>query len=97
MHSASQGRSTFGRLGTVSPRKAWSNRGTRATGGCGRRRSCALRRSGHLVPDLAVERSATCLGSPPSPLFVEERDVGGGALVTDLANPLRVDRACVWT
>src|SRR4051812_29801445 len=97
MRSASQGRSIFGRLGTALPRRAWSDRGTKATSGCGRSRSCALRRSRHLVPDLAVERSATCLGSPPSPLFVEERDVGGGALVADLANPFGVDRACVRT
>ena len=47
----------------------------------------------HLVVVFAVEVAAVGLGGSASPLLEEERDVGGSALVAEVADPGHLDRA----
>jgi hypothetical protein len=45
---------------------------------------------GQLIPGESIELATTGLRGPPTPLFVEERDVGGQTRIADFAYPLGI-------
>ena len=50
----------------------------------------------HLVPGAAVELPSRFLFEHPSPLLEKKRRFRSQALISDVAHPVRFDRAALW-
>lgn len=51
----------------------------------------------HFIPTTSVEFTSKCLWCSTAPLLEEEWDISGSTGIANMANPLWIDRAEIWT